>query len=127
MPALALLGWWREGLIGLLLVACALLYARGEHCNAARAADRSAAEQAKSAALEDAQRRSDAIITEQARALAETAARAATIRERIVHVPVSTACSSSPAVRLGLDGVRELRSAGGGAAPAKRGADAPLR
>lgn len=85
-----------------------------DRCELARQADRTAAEKAKADALEDAQRRSDAIVTEQAKALAETAARASTIQERIRVVPVTTACADSPAVRLGIDGVRDILRAPGG-------------
>lgn len=102
-------------------------------CELAREQDKTAAEKAKSAALEDAQKRSDAIITEQAQALAQTAAKAGGIIERIVHVPVTTACAASPAMRAASDGLRELfrgpagggdPQAGGGAAPAVPGSRA---
>jgi hypothetical protein len=103
------------------LAVLAALWFRGEYHDerAARAADRAAAEQAKAAALEDAQRRSDAIVTEQARAIADTAARAATVRERIAYVPAASSCINSPAVRLGADGMRAILGAGGGSTPAK--------
>ena len=45
-----------------------------------------------------------------------------TIRERIIHVPVTTACAASPAVRAALDG---LRGGAGGAGAAGGPAVAP--
>lgn len=91
-------------------------------CELAREQDKTAAERAKTAALEDAQKRSDAIITEQAQAIAARAGVVNTITERIIHVPVTTACASSPAMRAASGGLRELFNPGGGQAPAGGGA-----
>jgi hypothetical protein len=96
---------------------------RWENCTAARAADLVKAERAKASALEYARIKSDEIITAQAAALAETAARVGGITERIIHVPVTTACAQSPAMRAATDGLRELFHPGGGQAPA--GGNAP--
>lgn len=87
---------------------------RYHDCEAARAEDRVKAEQAKSAALEKAKETSDRIITEQAQALAESAAKAGGIIERIIHVPVTTVCRDTPAMRAATDGVRELLAPRGG-------------
>lgn len=96
------------------------------NCHAARAADRVAAEKAKAEAVQHAQDTSDAIITAQAQALAETAAKVGGITERIIHVPVTTACAQSPAMRAASNGMRELLNAGGGQAPAGRDVAPPV-
>jgi hypothetical protein len=96
-------------------------------CVAARERDRAAAEAAKSAALLAAKAKSDRLIEGQAAALAEIANRRLEITERIIHVPVTTACASSPAMRAATHGVRQLiRPAGGGAPDAGRGPAAAL-
>ncbi len=77
-------------------------------CQLARAEDKTAAEKAKTAALEDARIRSDAIITEQAQTIAKRAGQVNTITERIVHVPVTATCAQSPAMRAASEGMREL-------------------
>lgn len=117
LPAVLRFAPW--ALAGVFLLGA--LFYRGQYLGeiAARAEDRAAAEQARTAALEDAQARSDAIITQQAQALAATAAKTTAIRERIIHVPVSTACVSAPAVQLGIDGVRSTIGSGGGGAQAE--------
>lgn len=128
MPALIpmLLGYWREVLIAALLAG--LLWYRGEalSCQGAREADRAKAEQAKAQALQDAQRRSDAIIAEQATALAATAAKVNTVKERIISVPTTTTCAGSPAVRAATDGLRDILGAGGGDPKAERKPDDPM-
>lgn len=91
------------------------------NCHEARAADKVAAEKARSEAIAHAQATSDRIITEQAQALAVTAAKVGGITERILHVPISTACASSPAMRAAVDGVRDLFRPGGGASDAGGG------
>lgn len=129
MPALIpiLLANWKWILPALLLAGLAI--DDGYHrialsnCREARAADRIAAEKAKSEAIEKAQATSDRIIAEQASALAQTAAKVGGITERIVHVPVTTACASSPSMRAASDGLRELFNSGGGQAPS--GGNAP--
>ncbi len=128
------MGWltalpWLIAAFGLVAGGGGTLWYRSEYheCVSAREADRTAAEKAKNAAVAKAQATSDAIITEQAKALAETAAKVGGIRERIIHVPVTTACASSPAVRAALDGLQSIAGpAGGGDPQAKRGAPAAL-
>lgn len=112
----------------LLLIACAIGAAgtgwykmRHEGCVAARAEDRAAAEKARSEALEHARDTSDRIIAEQAQALAQTASKAQTVTERIIRVPVTTACAGAPAVVDALGSLRGLLDSGGGEAPAERG------
>lgn len=96
-------------------------------CKADRAADHLAAERAKAEALADAQRRSDAIVTEQAAALAATAQKAGTFTERIIRVPVTNTCAASDPVRIGIDGVRAILGAGRRDAEAERRAPPAVR
>lgn len=115
---------WLIAAFGLVAGGGGTLWFRSEYegCVAAREADRTAAEKAKNAAIAKAQATSDAIITEQAKALAETAAKVGGITERIIHVPVTTACASSPAVRAALDGLQSITGPPGGGDPqAQRG------
>lgn len=124
MNPLALLGLLKNPWV-LLAIACAMGAAgtgwyrmRWEGCVAARADDARKAEQAKAEALQKAQASSDRIITEQAQVLALTAGKAGSVTERIIHVPVTTACVQSPAVRAAVDGVRDILAPGGGQADA---------
>ena len=52
--------------------------------------------------------KSDQIITEQAKALAETASKAGAVTERIIRIPVTTVCAQSPAMRAATEGVGAL-------------------
>jgi hypothetical protein len=110
---------WLIAAFGLIAGGGGTLWYRSEYheCTAAREADRTAAERAKNAAVAKAQATSDAIITEQARALAETAAKVGGIRERIISVPITTACASSPAVRAAIDGLRSITGSPSGSDP----------
>jgi uncharacterized protein YaiL (DUF2058 family) len=101
---------WLIAAFGLVAGGGGTLWYRSEfhECVAAREADRTAAEKAKNAALDAARVKSDQIITEQAKALAETAAKVSTVTERIIQIPVTTACATSPAMRAGTQGVRDL-------------------
>lgn len=128
MPWLSTLPWLIAA-FGLVAGGGGTLWYRSEfhQCAAAREGDRVAAEKARAAALAEAQARSDAIIVDQAQRLAETARRANTVRERIVHAPVTTSCAQSPAVRAALDGLRGITGpAGGGDPQAGRGAAAAV-
>ncbi len=101
---------WLIAAFGLVVGGGGTLWFRGQYheCVAAREADRTAAEKAKNAALDAARVKSDQIIEEQAKALAVTAARVSTVTERIIRIPVSTACAQSEAMRAGTEGVRNL-------------------
>lgn len=113
---------WLVAAFGLLAGGGGALWYRGQYhaCATAREADRTAAEKAKNEALADAQKRSDAIIVEQAQRLAETAQRANTVRERIIYAPVTKTCADSPAVRAAIDGVRTITGSPGGGDPQTR-------
>lgn len=120
---------WLIAAVGLIVGGGGTLWYRSEYhqCVAAREADRTAAERARNEAIEAARVKSDQIINDQARALAETAAKVGTINERIVRVPVTTACAASPAVRAAADGVRAIIGPpGGGQAPAVSGSPAAV-
>jgi hypothetical protein len=93
-----------------------------EGCKAARAGDAAAANEAKATALQEAQKKADAIITEQAQKLAETAVKAQTVTERIIRVPVTTACAGSPAVHDALSSLPDILNSGGGKTTAGSGA-----
>jgi hypothetical protein len=107
MPSLATLPW--------LLVLASLLFGAGgtlwyraeyESCVAARASDQAAAETAKAAALQKAQQDSDAIIVQQAEALAQRAQQASTAVTRIVNAPSTSGCG--PVMRDASHSVRDL-------------------
>lgn len=120
---------WLIAAFGLVAGGGGTLWYRSEYheCVAAREADRTAAEKAKNAALDAARVKSDQIITEQAQALAATANKAGIYVEKIIHVPVTTDCVKSPAMRAATDGVRDIiGSPGGGAAAAGSGAPAAV-
>jgi hypothetical protein len=127
LPLLSLLKnpWVLLLIVGLAGVAGTGWYRmRWEGCVAARAEDRVKAEQAKSAALEHAKNTSDAIIVEQAQALAATANRAAPVVERITHAPVTTGCG--PVLRDAARGVRSILDSGGGETQAGGGPPAAV-
>lgn len=72
------------------------------------------------AARDDEQRRALAALASLEASHREAQARAATTRERIIRVPVTTACAAAPAVAAALDGLRP----GPGPAGARGGAAA---
>lgn len=124
-------GWlsalpWLIAAAGLVVGGGGTLWFKGKYhqCTAAREADRLAAEQARSAALEAARVASDRIITEQAQAIAATANRAAPVIERIIHATVTNSCG--PVVRDAARGVRDILNAGGGQAEAGGGSPAAV-
>lgn len=112
---------WIAAAVGLIGGGSYGIYQRGNYLAevAARTQDRVNAEKAKSDALADAQKASDMIIAQQAKALADTAAKVGSVTERIIHVPVTTACAQSPSIRASSDGVRDIiYGSGGGQAQA---------
>lgn len=123
MPFLAILGLLKNPWVLLAIAVAAGLAGTGWYrmryhdCVAARAEDRIKAEQAKSEALAKAKESSDRIIAEQAQALAETAAKVGGIIERIIHVPTTTVCRDTPAMRAANDGMQQLFAPRGGEAP----------
>lgn len=93
--------YWREILIGLL--ALGLLWYRGEAANCK--ADRAGA-------VIEAQRKADKLsgelVTAQEIHRRELEAVAGSIKERIIRVPVTTACRDVPAMRNAIDGQLQL-------------------
>ena len=85
------------------------------------AAERDA--QVAAARAED-QRRAVAALADMELQQRQALAQAATTRERIIRVPVTTACSAAPAVAAALDGLRA--APGGAGAPRDPGAAAGL-
>jgi hypothetical protein len=94
---------------------------------AARAQDRANAEKTAREAVDQARDKADVIIRGQAQALAETAARVSSATQRIIQVPVTTACAQQPAIAASSVSVRDIiGSPGGGQATAGRSAPAAV-
>lgn len=133
MSFLALLKFWREGLIVLLLGLCGvqtvrLSWAHEQIATEAAARTKAIADaQAKASAL------SDELIIAQAAAMAVTEKKVVTYVDRIrtVQAP-DTACAADERSRLGSRGVRDILRGGGpqaigGAAPAVQGSGTGAR
>ena len=105
---LAALKYWREIGMGALLLACAVLFGLWKMEEAGRTKDRLAWAEAVTKAQARAGELSRQLLDQQEAHKRELQAATDTIKERIIRVPVSNACSASPAVRHAIDGVQQL-------------------
>lgn len=120
MNLFSLLKYAPWALAGLLLIG--MLWYRGgyESEKAARAADLVKAQAAARSAEDKAQSLSNELVIAQAEAMAIAEKTVTFYQDRILHVPVTTACAQSLAMRDASAGVRQLIRSSSSAAPAGR-------
>lgn len=103
-----LLSNWRYAVMGILALALGVQTLRLAWADESIATTRAAQEKA----IADAQAKADSLANEliiaQASAMAVTEKTVTSYVDRIVNVPVQTACVASPAVAAGLDGMRAV-------------------